>query len=248
MSRADVVEYLQHLQGRGYARSSVARMISAIRSFYRYLVLSGFLKSAPTAEVEIPSSRRSLPRALPLAEIELLLEQPDAATPGGLRDRALLELMYASGLRVSEAVGLKTSDVDLGRQLVRCDGKGGQQRVVPMGKAAATWVNTYLQRVRPHLAGARSRSALFLSLRGRPLTRQTVWATIRKHARAASLDGGVSPHSLRHSFATHLLENGASLRAVQEMLGHADITTTQIYTHLAGGYLQDVYGRAHPRA
>ncbi len=248
MSRADVVSYLKHLQGRGYARSSVARMISAIRSFYRYLVLSGCLKSAPTAEVEIPSSRRSLPRALPLAEIELLLEQPDAATPGGLRDRALLELMYASGLRVSETVGLKTSDVDLGRQLVRCDGKGGRQRVVPMGKAAATWVNSYLQRVRPRLAGSRSRSALFLSLRGRPLTRQTVWETIRKHARAASLDSSVSPHSLRHSFATHLLENGASLRAVQEMLGHADITTTQIYTHLAGGYLQDVYGRAHPRA
>ncbi len=247
-SRQDIVAYLEYLGSRGYARSTTSRKMSALRSFFRYLVTLGLSESAPTTEVESPPSRRPLPFVLSTTQINQLLETPDTAVPGGIRDRALLELLYATGLRVSEATSLSVGEVDLNRLFVQCRGKGGRQRMVPLGRAASRWIGLYLADVRPLLARRRSGRALFLSLRGSPLTRQAVWQIIKKHARAVGLTGSVSPHTLRHSFATHLLENGAGLRAVQEMLGHADIGTTQIYTHLAGKYIHDVYRRAHPRA
>ena len=203
--------------------------------------------SDPTLDLSPSKLPRRLPRVLTLAEVEQLLAAPDPSTPEGTRDRAMLELMYASGLRVSETVGLALSDIDLAHEVVRCVGKGNKERVVPVGTQAVRALRVYLAQVRPRLVRARPTQALFVSRLGRPLTRQGCWKLIRRHARRAGITRPVTPHMLRHSFATHLLERGADLRAVQEMLGHASLSMTQIYTHLTRQRLRDVYSHAHPR-
>ncbi|HTE02904.1 MAG TPA: tyrosine recombinase, partial [bacterium] len=203
--------------------------------------------SDPTLDLSPLKLPRRLPRVLTVTEVEQLLAAPDPSTPEGARDRAMLELMYASGLRVSETVGLALSDIDLAHEVVRCLGKGNKERVVPVGTQAVRALRVYLAQVRPRLVRVRPTQALFVSRLGRPLTRQGCWKLIRRHARRAGITRPLTPHVLRHSFATHLLERGADLRAVQEMLGHASISTTQIYTHLTRERLRDVYRQSHPR-
>jgi integrase/recombinase XerD len=226
-----------------------ARKAVALRSFYREAVLGGSLRTDPTRGLPAPRLERRLPRALTVQEVERLLAQPKP-TPTGLRDRALLEVLYGAGLRASEVLALRLQDVDLEVGFVRTIGKGDKERVVPLGRMAIQAVRAYNERGRPFLGGPGRLKApeLFLNSRGRRLTRQGLHTIIKRHAAAAGLPPDVSAHTLRHSFATHLLEGGADLRAVQEMLGHADLSTTQIYTHVTAAHLQKVYREAHPRA
>lgn len=226
-----------------------ARKSVALRSFYREAVLRGTLRKDPTRGLSAPRPDRRLPRTLTVEEVERLLAQPKP-TPTGLRDRALLETLYGAGLRASEVLALRLQDVDLDVGFVRTVGKGDKERVVPLGRMAVQAIRVYNERGRPHLGGPGRLKApeLFLNNRGRKLTRQGLHAIIKRYALAAGLPADVSAHTLRHSFATHLLEGGADLRAVQEMLGHADLSTTQIYTHVTAAHLQNVYREAHPRA
>jgi len=231
----------------GLSARSLARLISALRSFFRFLVLSGFLKKDPTAQLTTPSTWLALPKFLTVAEAEALLQAPDEKKPRGLRDRAMLEVLYGSGLRVSELAGLKLAEVNLEDGFLVCRGKGGKERIVPVGRSACAAVKRYLAEARP-LSDPGGREELFLSRRGRPFTRQGIWKLLRQHAVKAGLTEKISPHILRHSFATHLLERGADLRSVQLMLGHSQITTTQIYTHVSRERLRRVYDKFHPRA
>lgn len=227
---------------------TVARHTSSLRGLYRYLLTQGYVKEDPTAHLESSSPWVRLPGVLSQEEVERLLATPPTSHPLGLRDKAMLELLYAAGLRVTEMVTLRLSDVDLEVGFVRCQGKGGKDRVVPLGRNAQAAVRRYLETSRSHLQRGRSSSTLFLNRSGYPLTRQGVWKLLRAYATAAGIDRRVTPHTLRHSFATHLLERGADLRAVQVMLGHADISTTQIYTHVSRAHLKTIYNRYHPRA
>jgi integrase/recombinase XerD len=231
----------------GLQARSLARLISALKSFYRFLLLDGFVDSDPTANVSSPKTWLNLPKFLTVAEVELLLGQPDESGPHGLRDRAMLELLYATGLRVSEIIRLRPQDLNLDEGYLVCRGKGGKERVVPVGGPAAAVVRRYLEEVRPRL-DKRASEAIFLTRLGRPFTRQGFWKMLAGYARRAGLSAEISPHVLRHSFATHLLERGADLRSVQLMLGHSQITTTQIYTHVSRERLRQVYDRFHPRA
>jgi integrase/recombinase XerD len=231
----------------GLQARSLARLISALKSFYRFLLLDGFVDSDPTANVSSPKTWLNLPKFLTVAEVELLLGQPDESGPRGLRDRAMLELLYATGLRVSEIIRLRPQDLNLDEGYVVCRGKGGKERVVPVGGPAVAVVRRYLEEVRPRL-DKRASEAIFLTRLGRPFTRQGFWKMLAGYARRAGLSAEISPHVLRHSFATHLLERGADLRSVQLMLGHSQITTTQIYTHVSRERLRQVYDRFHPRA
>jgi len=231
----------------GLSARSLARLISAMRSFFRFLVLGGFLKKDPSARLTTPSTWLALPKFLTVEEVEALLKTPDAKKPHGVRDRAMLEVLYGSGLRVSELAALKTAEVNLGDGFLVCRGKGGKERIVPLGRSACDAVGRYLAEVRP-LIDAEDREEMFLSRRGRPFTRQGLWKLLRQHAGKAGLGAKISPHVLRHSFATHLLERGADLRSVQLMLGHSQITTTQIYTHVSRERLRRVYDKFHPRA
>ena len=231
----------------GLSARSLARLISAMRSFFRFLVLAGFLKKDPSARLTTPSTWLALPKFLTVEEVEALLKAPDAKKPHGVRDRAMLEVLYGSGLRVSELAALKTAEVNLGDGFLVCRGKGGKERIVPLGRSACDAVGRYLAEVRP-LIDAEDREEMFLSRRGRPFTRQGLWKLLRQHAVKAGLGAKISPHVLRHSFATHLLERGADLRSVQLMLGHSQITTTQIYTHVSRERLRRVYDKFHPRA
>lgn len=233
---------------RPYRATSVARTLSAVRSFHRFLLREGVSERDPAAGMRRPKLPRSLPRPLTREEVGRLLEAPAEATPVGLRDRAVLELLYGSGLRVSELVGLDVDDVDLEEGAVRVLGKGGKEREVPLGRFGRDAVATYLTRARPSLASGASRGALLLNQRGGRLTRQSINRVLVPHVRAASIQRRVTPHSLRHSFATHLLEGGADVRVVQEMLGHASVATTQIYTLVTDEHLREVYYAAHPRA
>lgn len=242
-----VPSYLRDLQTRGCAPATRARRLSCLRRFYRFLASEGLVGADPTAAVPSPRRGLKLPRVLTVGEVDRLLTQPRTSTPTGLRDRAMLELLYATGLRVSELVELKVADVNVAQGYVRCLGKGQRERVVPFGSMAARYLRAYLTEVRPRLVARRS-PYLFVNRRGRPLSRQAMWKLIKKYARRAGIDKTIGPHVLRHSFATHLLENGADLRTVQELLGHADISTTQIYTHVSAAHLREVYARAHPRA
>lgn len=252
--------FLGDLKRRGYAPSTIARRLSAVRSLYRYALRHGYLRANPLAAVRGPRRARRLPRALRLDQVTRLLEE-GAAVPAGedardptlaLRDRALLELMYASGLRLSEAVGLDLGDLDLGQALVRVRGKGGRERLVPVGSAALQALARYLREARPRLlrdaGGGDGRDALFLSRLGRRMTSRTAALAVARAAQAAGMPERVHPHRLRHSFATHLLDGGADLRSVQELLGHASIATTQVYTHVSRERLRKVYLDAHPRA
>ncbi|HEY8449823.1 MAG TPA: site-specific tyrosine recombinase XerD, partial [Bacillota bacterium] len=231
-SRATILAYLSELQKEGRATSTIARRLAALKAFYQYLVRERRIDSDPTENLESPKQRKRLPKVLSVGEVERLLAQPDGRTPAGLRDRAMLELLYATGIRVSELVSLDVADVNLDGGFIRCRGKGGKERLVPMGSVAVRAVRDYLERGWPRLSRHPDEHALFVNQHGRRLTRQGFWKILKKYARQAGVAKEITPHTLRHSFATHLLENGADLRAVQEMLGHADISTTQIYTHI----------------
>jgi integrase/recombinase XerD len=231
-----------------YRATSVARTLSAVRSFHRFLLREGVTDRDPAAAVARPRLPRSLPRPLPAEDVRRLLEAPDPTTPAGVRDRAILELLYGSGLRISELTGLDVDDVDPEAGSVRVLGKGGKEREVPVGSFARDALAAYLTRGRPALAGASSRGALFLNARGGRLSRQSCARLLAVHVQRAGIDRRVTLHTLRHSFATHLLEGGADVRVVQELLGHASVATTQIYTLVTTRHLRDVYERSHPRA
>ena len=228
--------------------ATLQRKVACLRSFYRHLRRQELLRDDPTAHLRAPKQTRRLPQVLSRDEVARLLEQPKGTEPSALRDRALLEVMYACGLRASEATGLEASDVDLEAGILRARGKGSKERLVPIGSAAGRALTAYLQRGRPRLAGDRLQAHLFLNHRGAGLTRQGLYKIVQRHARGAGLASKMSPHTLRHTFATHLLAGGCDLRSLQEMLGHADIATTQLYTHLSADRLKDVYFDAHPRA
>jgi integrase/recombinase XerD len=243
-----VVSWLEALRARGLAPSSVARRLSALRGFYRHLVREGELQRDPTEHLDTPRATRPLPRALSIDSTRALVEAPDTRRPAGVRDRAVLELLYATGMRASECLGLGLEDLNLAAGYVICTGKGGKQRLVPVGAEAIEWVRRYLRDVRPRDTRRRDPGRLFVNPRGGPLSRQSLWTIVRRAATGAGLKRRVSPHVLRHSFASHLLEGGADLRSVQAMLGHADISTTQIYTHLPTSAIQRMYRDFHPRA
>jgi integrase/recombinase XerD len=240
-------DYIYHLKDMGLAPASIRRNVSALRSYFTFLVGEGHVVRDPTERLETPKRWRTLPQVLTVAEIERLLAAPSLDDPLAFRDRAILELAYSAGLRVSEWIGIGVKDVLFEEQLVRVFGKGGKERLVPMGRKALAAIAIYLRELRPKLEKGSGRGVLFLNARGEPLSRMGAWKILRKYVKAAGISKRVSPHTLRHSFATHLLEGGADLRAVQEMLGHADISTTQIYTHVDREYLRSVHKQFHPR-
>jgi integrase/recombinase XerD len=230
------------------AATTLQRKVACLRSFYRHLRREGLLDSDPTADLRPPRSRVRLPRVLSRDQVNSLLEQPKGTSHAALRDRALLETMYACGLRASEAITLKVSELDTDAGILIAHGKGSKERLVPIGSKALETLRVYLNRARPALVGIQEEPHVFVNLRGQALSRQGLYKIVQRHARAAGLDSRMSPHTLRHTFATHLLAGGCDLRSLQEMLGHADIGTTQIYTHLSSERLRDVYFDAHPRA
>jgi integrase/recombinase XerD len=248
LRQADLAAFIAGLRGRGLAARSVARAVHAMKGLYRFAVREGRLAADPMENLKAPRAFKALPRYLTSPQVEALLSAPDTKTGLGLRDRAMLEVLYATGLRVSELISLRAADLDMQVGVLTCFGKGGKERMVPLGEIALGWVRRYLTEVRPHMAGPRPVAFLFLSRRGGRLSRMGVWGIVRRHAVAAGVERTLTPHVLRHSFATHLLEGGADLRAVQAMLGHADISTTQIYTHVTRERLRQVYDRYHPRA
>jgi integrase/recombinase XerD len=230
------------------APATLQRKVACLRSFYRHLRREALLVDDPTVHLRAPRQSRKLPQVLSRDEVARLLAQPSGTQPPALRDRALLEVMYACGLRASETIGLELADLDLRHGFLRARGKGSKERLVPLGRQAIAAIGAYLRDGRPQLVGERIEAKLFVNFRGGPLTRQGLYKIVQRNARQAGLEGRMSPHTLRHSFATHLLAGGCDLRAVQEMLGHADISTTQMYTHLSGEQLKEVYFRSHPRA
>ncbi len=253
VEHSDVAAFLSGLAAGEPDRPAVApatlqRKVACLRSFHRHLRREDLIVDDPTAHIRAPRQSRRLPKVLTRGEVTTLLGQPQGTEPAALRDRAMLELMYACGLRASEAVDLDVGDLDVEAGVLRARGKGSKERMVPVGSAAIRATVTYLQRGRPRLVGLRPEPRLFVNHRGHGLTRQGLYKIVQRHALSAGLDHKMSPHTLRHSFATHLLAGGCDLRAVQEMLGHADIATTQLYTHLSADRLKDVYFEAHPRA
>ena len=248
VTRGDVLAFLKELQGRGLSVRSVSRALISLRGLFRFLLLEGHLEEDPVEEMEVPRPPRSLPHVLSLQEVERILEAPDPGTPLGVRDRAMLELLYATGMRVSELAGLAPEGVDIQVGFVRVKGKGDKERVIPIGEVARERLDIYLREGRPRLLKGRESPYLFVNRQGRGLSRQGIWKLIKRYALQAGVLTPITPHTLRHSFATHLLERGADLRFVQVMLGHADIATTQIYTHLNQEYLRKIYQQYHPRA
>ncbi|HEX6309168.1 MAG TPA: site-specific tyrosine recombinase XerD [Longimicrobiales bacterium] len=248
VTATELREFVYHLKDRGLQPSSIRRNVSALRTWFAYLLAEGVVVADPTDRVEIPRAWRRLPGVLTREEVARILDAPDPSDRLFWRDKALLEFAYASGVRVGELIGVKVRDVDLQEGLALVFGKGARERIVPLGRAALQALIVYLREIRPVLARARGEGAVFLNARGTPLTRMGVWKILRRHVQRAGLRKRVTPHTLRHSFATHLLEGGADLASVQEMLGHADIATTQIYTHVEREYLRDVHRRFHPRA
>lgn len=248
LKRLDIVDYLSKLRELNYSASSTSRKLAAIKSFHKFLLREGFSKELPTAELRSPKLSKRLPVVLSLSQVEKILAQPSGQESAALRDKAILELMYASGMRISELVGLDLDDVDSETGSVRCMGKGSKERFVPVGSYAVAAVVNYVEKGRPKLAKKRRPTALFLNARGQRLTRQGCWKIFKQYVAKTGIKKKVSPHSLRHSFATHMLEAGADLRAIQEMLGHAFISTTQIYTKLTRQDLKEIYMETHPRA
>lgn len=243
-----IMSYLFQLQLDGRSPATISRHLAAVRTFYRYVVSEGFLSKDPSVDLESPKSAQKLPRVLTVEEVDLLLGQPLTGEPAGIRDKAMLELLYATGIRVSELVSLDLEHIHLENGFIRCFGKGSKERMVPLGDVAARYLGEYLAQGRSKLIKTGHVDALFVNQHGRRLTRQGFWKIIKKYAQKAKIEMEITPHTIRHSFATHLLENGADIRSVQEMLGHADISTTQIYTHLTRRKLKEVYNRSHPRA
>jgi integrase/recombinase XerD len=230
-----------------YVARSTARFLSAVRGFYRYLLRENLIAVDPTLQVEMPQLGRPLPKSLSEADVEALLAAPETAEPIGLRDRAMLEVLYACGLRVTELISLTLEQVNLRQGVLRVFGKGSKERLVPMGEEAIAWIERYVREARPQLLEGRPSDVLFPSNRGEQMTRQTFWYRIKHHAKVAGISKALSPHTLRHAFATHLLNHGADLRVVQMLLGHSDLSTTQIYTHIARARLQELHARHHPR-
>ena len=245
---SEISRYLLELKREGLGPRSVARHLSAVRGLYRFLLREGWLRRDPTEQLETPRLPQRLPRTLSFEEVAMLIESAEPDSPMGLRDRAILELLYATGMRASECSVLRIEEVNLSAGYVVVTGKGSRQRLVPVGAQALHWVRRYLREARPAMVKRRNPATLFVNGRGGPLSRQGFWGIIKKAARRAGVRRVVSPHTLRHSFASHLLEGGADLRSVQTMLGHADISTTQIYTHLSSRAVREMYMRFHPRA
>lgn len=246
--RRDIMNYLADLYKRGLSANSTGRRMSALRSFYKFLLLDKRIEEDPMVNLESPKIAKYLPNVLTQEEVELLLAQPDTNTMAGKRDKAILETLYATGIRVSELVGLNTYDVNLKFTYAKCFGKGGKERLVPLGSYAVSALAKYITSVRPKYLKDNAEAALFLNQRGRRLGRQTVWNLLKLYSSSAGLAATISPHTLRHSLATHMLENGADLRTVQEILGHVDLATTQIYTHLLQNTVTAEYKKYHPRS
>ena len=248
IKRADIQDYLRELRLRGLSPRSIARALATLRVFFRFLRAEGTTREDPTGEIEGPRVERGLPKALPPAEVEKVLRAPDTATATGLRDSAMIEVLYATGLRVTELISLRVEDLHLDLGYLVCRGKGSRERIVPIGSQARLRVSEYLASSRPEILKGRNSTSLFVQNRAAAMTRQCFWMRLKKYAAQCGVRARLSPHVLRHSFATHLLENGADLRAVQKMLGHADISTTQIYTHVNRERLRRIYRAHHPRA
>jgi len=244
VKRDEIVQFLLREKDRGLETSSLARRLVAIKLFHRFLTREGRLREDVTSVLESPKLWKRLPQFLTQAEMERILQTPKPKDEIGIRDKAIFELLYATGTRVSEVVGLRTADVNLEGRFLKCRGKGGKERIVPIGQVAIDSVKLYLAKVRVHLAESEH---LLVNRQGRPLTRQRIWQLVRKYACLAGIEKKITPHTFRHSFATHLLERGADLRIVQELLGHSDIATTQIYTHVSRDHLKQVHARFHPR-
>ena len=243
-----IVNYMQAEKNNNKANSSILRSVSSLRKFFQYLAQEKIIEKDPMLLIDTPKKKQHLPQVLTKEEVEKLLHSPNTGQVLGLRDRAMLELMYATGLRISEIINLKLEDLHLTMGTLQTLGKGHKERIVPVGDEAIKWVNRYLEEARPKLLKRKRSNYLFLNFHGNNLTRQGVWKNLKAEVRKAGIQKNITPHTLRHSFATHILENGADLRIVQELLGHADISTTQIYTHLSNKQLADIYNRAHPRA
>lgn len=249
VQRAHLVHFLGFLKEQKKSSKTMARHIASVRAFHQFLIRDKVTDHDPTVHIESPKLEISLPKVLNLQEVEVLLDSPKQKDHFGVRDKAMLELLYATGIRVSELTGLNLGDIHLTMGFLRCIGKGNKERIIPVGKTATMALNQYLENGRPRFVSKKNHDeALFLNNRGKRLTRQGFWKILKKLAAEAGITKDLTPHTLRHSFATHLLENGADLRAVQEMLGHADISTTQIYTHVTKTRLKDVYSKFHPRA
>lgn len=246
-TRFDVFMFLNHERKQGLSARSLARTLSCIKTFFKYLLHDGLIDKNPLPDIESPRTERKLPNVLSIKEVENLIEAPDITTALGVRDRALLELLYAAGLRVSELVSLTVNNINYEAGFIRVFGKGSKERVIPLGEKALAWVKRYTEESRPALLGRKNTVYLFTNRHGNRLTRQGLWRIIKKYCLAAGITKKISPHSLRHSFASHLLEGGADLRSVQCMLGHEDISTTQIYTHVARDRLKTVHDKYHPR-
>ncbi|WP_354533973.1 site-specific tyrosine recombinase XerD [Ligilactobacillus salivarius] len=242
-----IVNYMQAEKNNNKANSSILRSVSSLRKFFQYLAQEKIIEKDPMLLIDTPKKKQHLPQVLTKEEVEKLLHSPNTGQVLGLRDRAMLELMYATGLRISEIINLKLEDLHLTMGTLQTLGKGHKERIVPVGDEAIKWVNRYLEEARPKLLKQKRSNYLFLNFHGNNLTRQGVWKNLKAEVRKAGIKKNITPHTLRHSFATHILENGADLRIVQELLGHADISTTQIYTHLSNKQLADIYNRAHPR-
>ena len=245
--REELLEFLAREMRAGRSPRSISRYVSCFRQYYRWMVREGRLSEDPTALIETPKIGRSLPKALSERQVETLLAAPDTRTPLGLRDRAMLELMYATGLRVSELTGLQMTQLHLNQGTIRVLGKGGKERLVPIGEQAQDWLRRYFEEARPTLMKGAQSEYVFVTSRRTGMTRQAFWHTVSRHARAAGIHKKISPHDLRHSFATHLLNHGADLRVVQLLLGHSDLSTTQIYTHVAREGLKRLHEKHHPR-
>lgn len=245
--REDIKNYLEHLHDRGYSVPSIERKLACLKSLFRFLVGEGVMEGDPAGDIQLPKKAKRLPKALSISETIKLISAPRGEKYLALRDSALLEMLYASGMRASELVSLNINDINLEVSFVKCYGKGSKERIVPINKATLRAVKHYLEKGRPKFP-AKDKEALFLDRNGERLTRQGLWLIIKKYVKSTGVKGKTSPHTLRHSFATHLLEKGADLRSVQEMLGHADIATTQIYTSVSRERLKRMYFKAHPRA
>lgn len=249
VSQPEVEDYIRYLTSRGKSVSTVTRAAASLKSFYSYLIRMGEVASNPARGVAPARVERKLPQILTSKEVELFLEQPERTDPKGCRDHAMLELLYATGIRVSELIDLNVDDLNLSGGFLRCAGKGrSRERIIPLYAAAIRALSEYLKDVRPQLLESPDEPALFVNMTGKRMSRQGFWKIIKHYQEKAGIQKDITPHTLRHSFAVHLLENGADLRAIQEMLGHADISSTQIYTHVIKNQLKDVYQKAHPRA
>jgi integrase/recombinase XerD len=242
-----ILDHLAWRLNEGYKARSTARLLSGMRGFYRFLLREQLITCDPTLQIDLPQLGRPLPKSLSEADVEALLAAPELDDPIGLRDRAMLEVLYACGLRVSELISLTLEQVNLRQGVLRVFGKGSKERLVPLGEEAIAWIERYSKEARPFLLDGRPSDVLFPSLRGEQMTRQTFWYRIKHQARAAGIAKSLSPHTLRHAFATHLLNHGADLRVVQMLLGHSDLSTTQIYTHVARARLQELHAQHHPR-